>query len=39
MKQPDINKLAEHHSAILEELGVNLHSEGMRETPMFRISR
>ena len=34
MKQPDINKLAEHYSAILEELGADLHSEGMRETPM-----
>ncbi len=34
VKQPDINKLAEHYSAILEELGADLHSEGMRETPM-----
>ena len=34
MKQPDINKLAEHYSAILEELGADIHSEGMRETPM-----
>lgn len=34
MKQPDINRLAEHYSAILEELGADLHSEGMRETPL-----
>jgi len=33
MKQPDVNKLAEHYSAILLELGADLHSEGMRETP------
>jgi len=34
MKQPDVNKLAEHYAAILQELGADLHSEGMRETPM-----
>jgi GTP cyclohydrolase IA len=34
MKQPDVNKLAEHYSAILREIGADLHSEGMRETPM-----
>lgn len=33
MKQPDVNKLAEHYSAILLELGADLRSEGMRETP------
>ena len=33
MKQPDVNKLAEHYSVILLELGADLHSEGMRETP------
>jgi GTP cyclohydrolase I len=34
MKQPDINKLAEHYAAILTEVGADLTSEGMRETPM-----
>jgi GTP cyclohydrolase I len=34
MKQPDVNKLAEHYSAILQEIGADVHSEGMRETPM-----
>jgi len=34
MKQPDVNKLAEHYSAILRELGADLQSEGMRETPV-----
>jgi len=34
MKQPDIDVLARHYSAILQELGADLHSEGMRETPM-----
>jgi hypothetical protein len=27
MKQPDVNKLAEHYSAILRELGADLHAE------------
>jgi len=34
MKQPDLNKLAEHYAAILQEIGADLRSEGMRETPM-----
>jgi GTP cyclohydrolase I len=34
MKQPNINKIAEHYSAILTEIGADLNSEGMRETPM-----
>jgi GTP cyclohydrolase IA len=34
MKQPDTDTLAEHFSAILRELGADLDSEGMRETPM-----
>src|SRR5436190_23334812 len=34
MKQPDVNKLATHYAAILEELGADLTSEGMRDTPM-----
>ena len=34
MKQPDINKLAEHYAAILSEVGADVHADGMRETPM-----
>jgi GTP cyclohydrolase IA len=34
MKDPDINKIAEHYAAILEEIGADLSSEGMRETPL-----
>lgn len=34
MKQPDIDKLAHHYAAILEEIGADLKSEGMRETPL-----
>jgi GTP cyclohydrolase I len=34
MKQPDINKIAEHYAAILQEIGADLGSEGLRETPM-----
>ncbi len=34
MKDPDINLIAEHYAAILAELGADLDSEGMRETPM-----
>src|SRR5512142_542694 len=34
MKTPDINKIAEHYAAILTEIGADLSSEGMRETPM-----
>ncbi len=34
MKEPDIKKIADHYAAILEELGADLNSEGMRETPM-----
>jgi len=34
MKQPDVNKLAEHCSAILQEIGADLRSEGVRKTPM-----
>ena len=33
MKEPDINKIAEHYAAILQEIGADIHSEGMRETP------
>ncbi|MEO6992949.1 MAG: GTP cyclohydrolase I, partial [Lacunisphaera sp.] len=34
MKQPDVTKIAEHYSGILKELGADLNSEGMKETPM-----
>ncbi len=34
MNQPDIDKLAHHYAAILQELGADLHSEGTRDTPM-----
>ena len=34
MKAPDIKKIAEHYAAILEEIGADLSSEGLRETPM-----
>jgi len=34
MAQPDLNKIAEHYSGILKELGADLESEGMKETPM-----
>jgi GTP cyclohydrolase I len=33
MKQPNIGKLAEHHTAIPREVGADLNGEGMRETP------
>ncbi|MDB6024592.1 MAG: cyclohydrolase [Verrucomicrobiales bacterium] len=34
MNQPDIEKLAGHYAAILTEIGADINSEGMRETPM-----
>jgi len=34
MQEPRIDKLAEHYSAILQEIGADLQSDGMRETPM-----
>lgn len=34
MKEPDLNRIAQHYSAILTEIGADLTSEGMRETPM-----
>lgn len=33
MNTPDVNKIAEHYAAILTEIGADLDSEGMRETP------
>jgi len=35
MNQPDVNKIAEHYSAILTEIGADIGSEGMRDTPML----
>src|SRR3954463_11522589 len=34
MKQPDVQKIAGHYSAILTEIGADIHSEGMKETPL-----
>ena len=34
MKQPDVQKIAEHYAAILAEIGADLYSEGIKETPM-----
>jgi GTP cyclohydrolase IA len=34
MKEPDVNKIAEHYAAILREIGVDLNAEGLRETPL-----
>lgn len=34
MSQPDLNSLAEHYSAILKEIGADVDSEGLKETPL-----
>ncbi len=34
VKEPDVIKIAEHYAAILQELGADIQSEGMRETPL-----
>lgn len=34
MPQPDLNKLAEHYSGILKEIGADINSEGLKETPL-----
>src|ERR1044071_1831640 len=34
MAQPDLNKIAEHYFGILKEIGANLDSEEMKETPL-----
>jgi GTP cyclohydrolase I len=34
MTQPDANKIAAHYSEMLKELGADLESEGMKETPL-----
>ena len=33
MARPDLDKLGEHYSGILKELGADLDSEGMKEKP------
>lgn len=33
-KSPDLEKIASHYAAILTEIGADLSSEGLRETPM-----
>ena len=32
--QPDVDKIAGHYTGILQELGADLDSEGMKETPL-----
>lgn len=34
MSQPDLNKLAEHYCEILKEIGADVDSEGLKETPL-----
>src|SRR3982751_6319121 len=34
MKEPNLDKLAEHYAAIITEIGGDLKSEGMRGTPL-----
>jgi GTP cyclohydrolase IA len=34
MKEPDINKIADHYAGILQEIGADIQSEGLRETPL-----
>src|SRR3954471_2673348 len=34
MSKPNVETIAKHYSAILEELGVDLQAEGTRETPL-----
>lgn len=34
MKEPDVSKIAEHYRAIIGEIGADLDSEGLRDTPM-----
>ena len=34
MTEPDVKKIAEHYAAIFAEVGVDLNSEGLKETPM-----
>jgi GTP cyclohydrolase I len=34
MREPNLDVIAEHYAAILREVGADIESEGMRETPM-----
>jgi GTP cyclohydrolase I len=34
MNCPDLNKIAAHYAAILQEIGADLSAEGLKETPM-----
>lgn len=34
MKEPNLDNIAQHYAAILTEIGADVLSEGMRETPM-----
>jgi GTP cyclohydrolase I len=34
MSQPDLNKLAEHYAEILKDIGADVDSEGLKETPL-----
>jgi GTP cyclohydrolase IA len=34
MAQPNVEKIAAHYAEILKELGADINSEGMKETPM-----
>jgi GTP cyclohydrolase I len=34
MAQPDVEKIAAHYAEILKELGADLNSEGIKETPL-----
>jgi len=33
MNEPNLEKIASHYAAILEEIGVDLNAEGLKETP------
>ena len=34
MAKPDLDKIAEYYSGILKELGADLDSDGLKETPL-----
>lgn len=34
MSQPNLNRLAEHYTGILKEIGAEIDSEGLKETPL-----
>lgn len=33
-REPDLQKIADHYAAILTEIGADITSEGLRETPL-----